>query len=512
MCTTRSCSLAALTLAASCSADALAQIERIVKPDQATTQAFALAPIADDGYATISNGFTGRREVLTLTRHTLSGAALWQRRINGPSNDRAYGIQTTRDGGFIIVGETDAFNRAQGYTTIIKTDPLGNVQWARAVPAAAYNQRPIAASVREARNGDFIVVARTRSQAAGVELGVAVRLDPLGNILFAFAYQDPRTQRGLTSFADVRVNPLFDAGFPEFTVVGYTQLDPAAPRRAVALLLDSAGNNFLAREYVFLTERESTHANGHVFIERLNPSTLRITGRHSNIDTTTDGSVIWDVDPILNPVSPFAIYDGLFIAHNAIEPSLVAPLATVIAGNMNQPGGTEDAFLGEFDAVPFAVNWSNTYGGALPDFYRGVYPRLDSVIAVGGTESHPAGPWIYTARAVGPGRTGCERPLPLPAISTFPRVQTFELPRSEIPVFEYNPLAVNVPPVQRIVCNPCPADFNEDGFLDFFDYDDYVTCYEGGPCPVGKDADFNGDGFVDFFDYDDFVAAFERGC
>ena len=59
---------------------------------------------------------------------------------------------------------------------------------------------------------------------------------------------------------------------------------------------------------------------------------------------------------------------------------------------------------------------------------------------------------------------------------------------------------------------PCLADFNGDGFLDFFDYDDYVNCFETGTCPPGKDADFNGDGFVDFFDYDDFVAAFERGC
>ena len=58
----------------------------------------------------------------------------------------------------------------------------------------------------------------------------------------------------------------------------------------------------------------------------------------------------------------------------------------------------------------------------------------------------------------------------------------------------------------------CPADFNGDGFLDFFDYDDYVSCFETGVCPAGRTADFNGDGFADFFDYDDFVAAFERGC
>ena len=58
----------------------------------------------------------------------------------------------------------------------------------------------------------------------------------------------------------------------------------------------------------------------------------------------------------------------------------------------------------------------------------------------------------------------------------------------------------------------CPADFNGDGFVDFFDYDDYVNCFEAGACPPGKTADVNGDNFVDFFDYDDFVNAFQTGC
>jgi hypothetical protein len=58
----------------------------------------------------------------------------------------------------------------------------------------------------------------------------------------------------------------------------------------------------------------------------------------------------------------------------------------------------------------------------------------------------------------------------------------------------------------------CGADFNRDCFVDFFDYDDYVRCFEGEACPAGRDADFNGDGFVDFFDYDAFVSIFETGC
>ncbi|MEK6703845.1 MAG: beta-propeller fold lactonase family protein [Planctomycetota bacterium] len=58
----------------------------------------------------------------------------------------------------------------------------------------------------------------------------------------------------------------------------------------------------------------------------------------------------------------------------------------------------------------------------------------------------------------------------------------------------------------------CIADFNFDGAVDFFDYDDYVRCFEGQACPPGRDPDFNGDNALDFFDYDYFVQLFETGC
>jgi hypothetical protein len=54
----------------------------------------------------------------------------------------------------------------------------------------------------------------------------------------------------------------------------------------------------------------------------------------------------------------------------------------------------------------------------------------------------------------------------------------------------------------------CPADFNGDGFVDFFDYDSFVVAYELGD-PF---ADTNADGFLDFFDYDEYVVLFETGC
>ncbi len=76
---------------------------------------------------------------------------------------------------------------------------------------------------------------------------------------------------------------------------------------------------------------------------------------------------------------------------------------------------------------------------------------------------------------------------------------------------------VESPRYGTLVSNPvalvlCPSDFNCDGFLDFFDYDQFVACFEAINCPPGKSADFNGDQFVDFFDYDEFVQSFETGC
>jgi hypothetical protein len=76
---------------------------------------------------------------------------------------------------------------------------------------------------------------------------------------------------------------------------------------------------------------------------------------------------------------------------------------------------------------------------------------------------------------------------------------------------------ITSPVVLRVRSNmgqvtPCDADFNCDGFLDFFDYDEYVQCYETGVSSSGRTADYNDDGFLDFFDYDEFVAAFEMGC
>ncbi len=54
----------------------------------------------------------------------------------------------------------------------------------------------------------------------------------------------------------------------------------------------------------------------------------------------------------------------------------------------------------------------------------------------------------------------------------------------------------------------CPADFNEDFAVDFFDYLDFTVAFSNDE----PSADFNRDQVVDFFDYLDFVVAFQDPC
>jgi RHS repeat-associated protein len=54
------------------------------------------------------------------------------------------------------------------------------------------------------------------------------------------------------------------------------------------------------------------------------------------------------------------------------------------------------------------------------------------------------------------------------------------------------------------------GDYNRDGFVDSFDYDDFMACYEDAACTGTRTADVDRNGFVDFFDDDSFVEAYDN--
>ncbi len=491
---------------------ASAQVERVIVPtNMVGAGAIGIAELPT-GYVTVGTGsIIGGNRTIVLTRHTLGGSVVWQRSLFGAGNNLGYSVIATSDHGFVIAGETDSLSPSRGYSTIIKTDGNGNVLWAKAIPAVAFDASPISSGLRETSAGTYILAGRTRAADLATSFATATQFAPDGTLMWSCRYTDPRPDITSTGFTDIR-EVTDGAGQRSFLAVGYNLPRPVPnpTSHAIAALINPAdGVITLARDYTFFSAAENSFANG---LLQLDAQSVRLTGMVGG--SSFNSTIVWDIGTNLVPISQGALLPFFFVSHNAIAHSPTVVGQTTLAGFYIDIDRT-DGMLVNLGAAPSQLVWAKRYGGARDDAFNGLLTRPDGIIAVGYSASFSNNFFApcYTARTDPLGRDDCERPESLPPNDN-PQVAntSFQMNRTAITPVPYSITSLPTQWVELVVCNPCPADFNEDGFLDFFDYDDYVNCFENNICPPGQNADFNGDGFVDFFDYDAYVAAFERGC
>jgi len=60
-----------------------------------------------------------------------SHATSWTKTFGGASDERAYSVQQTTDGGYIVAGETSSFGAGFVDAYLIKTDANGNTLWTK---------------------------------------------------------------------------------------------------------------------------------------------------------------------------------------------------------------------------------------------------------------------------------------------------------------------------------------------------------------------------------------------
>jgi len=132
-----------------------------------TDQSWSVQQTSDGGYIvagyTLSFGAGGYD--FYLVRTDANGDSLWTRTYGGTDSDKAFYVQQTTDGGYIVTGVTRSFGAGSDDAYLVKTDANGDILWTRTYGGTEWDY---AYSVQQTSDGGYILAGDTDSFGAGV--------------------------------------------------------------------------------------------------------------------------------------------------------------------------------------------------------------------------------------------------------------------------------------------------------------------------------------------------------
>ncbi len=99
-----------------------------------------------------------------LVRTDASGNEQWNRTFGGRGRDSGFSVRETRDGSYILAGVTNSYGTGNFDAWLIKTDDSGNEQWNKTFGGSSYDW---GYSVQETKDGGYVLLGKTESYGAG---------------------------------------------------------------------------------------------------------------------------------------------------------------------------------------------------------------------------------------------------------------------------------------------------------------------------------------------------------
>jgi len=350
-----------------------------------TDRAYAIQCTDDGGY--VLAGFTcslSGVEDAYLVKTDSNGDTLWTSSYGGEGYDYAQDVRQTNDGGYIIAGHTSSFGAGSYDMYLVKTDALGHTQWTRSYGGQS---EEMACSVRQTPDGGYIVAGHSYSMGPSCDLYL-VKTDGIGDTLWTRTYGDEYLDQArclqLTS----------DGGY---IIAGYTESPPSF--NAWLLKLDANGDTLWTRTYGdYFGEPlpcsaycvQQTADQGYILAGYMIGPCM--TSDIYVVKTNSVGDTLWTN---LLPESNYS-------SETAYSVQELGNGDLIIAGVKSPHYHEDDAYLLKFSSSGTLL-WSATYGGGYVDVARGIQFTDDGgYIIAGYTYSYGAGEGDFYLIKTGP--------------------------------------------------------------------------------------------------------------
>ncbi|MCP4133823.1 MAG: hypothetical protein GY754_22835 [bacterium] len=141
---------------------------------------YSVRQTPDGGYiaaGAVRSGANGYYDMIVV-KYTSTGTESWNKLYGGSGWEKAYSIELTDDGGYVITGYTGSYTNGENDIWVLKLTAAGDVAWSQNYGGIG---KELAHAIRQTADGGYIIAAYTNSYGNGDCDHWIVKIDASGN-------------------------------------------------------------------------------------------------------------------------------------------------------------------------------------------------------------------------------------------------------------------------------------------------------------------------------------------